>query len=79
VGDTLYAEYKYDSNKDGSPRSNHLACQRLMLHAHTLTLSLPDQESERFIAPLPAEFERASERLEGSGDSEEDSSIEPKV
>jgi len=64
VGDTLYAEYKYEVNKDGTPRSNHLGCDRLMLHAHCLQLTLPDGTDERFIAPLPPEFERAAERIE---------------
>lgn len=57
VGDTLYAEYKTD-------RSNHLDCDRLMLHAHTLEIDLPDGNRERYIAPLPNQFELAAERLE---------------
>ena len=59
VGDTLYAEYKTE-------RSNHLACDRLMLHAHTLEIALPDGTDERFIAPLPLAFEAAAERIEES-------------
>ncbi len=57
VGDTLYAEYKQD-------RSNHLDCKRLMLHAHTLEISLSDGTEERFIAPLPQSFEDAADRIE---------------
>jgi len=57
VGDTLYAEYKTD-------RSNHLDCDRLMLHAHKLELTLPDGTDGRFLAPLPEQFERAAERIE---------------
>lgn len=57
VGDTLYAEYKTD-------RSNHLDCDRLMLHAHLLEITLPDGELGRFIAPLPQAFEEAAERIE---------------
>ena len=58
VGDTLYAEHLTD-------RSNHLACDRLMLHAHTIELTLPNGTTERFIAPLPQIFEEAAERIEG--------------
>lgn len=57
VGDTLYAEYKTD-------RSNHLGCDRLMLHAHVLEIELPEVGTQRFMAPLPVSFERAAERLE---------------
>jgi len=57
VGDTLYAEYKAD-------RSNHLACDRLMLHAHKLEIKLPNGEEGRFIAPMPQSFEAAAERIE---------------
>jgi len=66
VGDELYADYKYKIDADGSMRSNHLACERLMLHAHSLELTLPTGESKRIIAPLPLEFELAAERLEGT-------------
>lgn len=57
VGDTLYAEYKKEV-------SNHLGCERLMLHAHQLHLTLPDGTDERFIAPLPQLFEEAAEKIE---------------
>jgi 23S rRNA pseudouridine1911/1915/1917 synthase len=67
VGDTLYAEYKYKQTSTAEPRSNHLGCDRLMLHAHALTVLLPSaSEPERFIAPLPHEFERAAERIENT-------------
>jgi 23S rRNA pseudouridine1911/1915/1917 synthase len=56
VGDTLYAEYKKD-------KSNHLAMKRLALHAHILELTLPSGTRERFIAPVPQEFEEAAERI----------------
>jgi 23S rRNA pseudouridine1911/1915/1917 synthase len=56
VGDTLYAEYKKD-------RSNHLAMDRMALHAHILELVLPGGTKERFIAPMPKEFDDAAERI----------------
>lgn len=57
VGDTLYAEYKTD-------RSNHLCCDRLMLHAHSIEIILPSGDLGRYIAPLPHCFEEAAERIE---------------
>lgn len=58
VGDTLYAESKFTS-------SNNLGLERLALHAHVLELVLPSgTDSERFIAPVPHEFELAAERVE---------------
>jgi 23S rRNA pseudouridine1911/1915/1917 synthase len=56
VGDQLYGEYKM---KD----SNNLELKRLALHAHVLELVLPHGQTERFIAPVPAEFEQAAERI----------------
>jgi len=56
VGDTLYAEYKKEV-------SNHLAMDRMALHAHILELTLPSGIKERFIAPVPQEFEDAAERI----------------
>lgn len=56
VGDSLYADYKMD-------KSNNLELSRLALHAHILELILPHGQTERFIAPLPAEFEQAAERI----------------
>lgn len=58
VGDPIYAAHLQD-------RSNHLGMNRLALHAHALEFELPGGETERFIAPVPADFERAAERLEG--------------
>ena len=57
VGDTLYADYKTD-------RSNHLDCNRLMLHAHILEIELLGGNVERFIAPVPQSFEDAADRIE---------------
>lgn len=42
VGDVLYNGEKYD---------------RLLLHAHKLTIKIPGGESRTFIAPLPPEFQ----------------------
>lgn len=43
--------------------SNNLGLNRLALHAHVLELVLPHGQTERFIAPLPVEFEHAAERI----------------
>lgn len=56
VGDTLYGE-PYLS------KSNNLGLGRLALHAHLLELTVPGDERERFIAPLPLAFEQAAERI----------------
>lgn len=56
VGDTLYGDKKVSV-------SNNLELNRLALHAHVLEIKLPSGESERFIAPLPLEFELAAERI----------------
>lgn len=56
VGDMLYA-------KAEMTRSSNLEFNRLALHAHILELTLPDGEQQRFIAPLPALFEEAAERI----------------
>ena len=56
VGDVLYADKKL-------PISNNLGLERLALHAHILELDLPGGERERFIAPIPAVFEQAAERI----------------
>lgn len=56
VGDALYAATKVTS-------SNNLGLHRLALHAHVLELTLPDGAQERFIAPVPAIFEQAAERI----------------
>lgn len=55
VGDQLYAIHIKDSN--------HLALNRLALHAHILELELPNGNRERLLAPLPQEFEDAAERI----------------
>ena len=56
VGDALYGEKKIKE-------SNNLEMTRLALHAHVLELVLPHGQTERFIAPLPVEFEQAAERI----------------
>lgn len=56
VGDALYAEYKMKN-------SSNLELQRLALHAHILELELPNGTTERFIAPVPQDFELAAERI----------------
>ena len=44
-------------------QSNNLGLTRLALHAHILEIVLPNGQLERFIAPVPHEFELAAERL----------------
>lgn len=56
VGDPLYADKKIVV-------SNNLELKRLALHAHILELTLPNGSKERFIAPLPLEFEAAAELI----------------
>lgn len=56
VGDALYAD-TYMS------KSNNLGLTRLALHAHVLELDVPEGGRERFIAPVPQEFEEAAERI----------------
>lgn len=56
VNDMLYAENKID-------KSNNLELKRLALHAHILEIVLPNGETERFIAPVPQDFEEAAERI----------------
>jgi 23S rRNA pseudouridine1911/1915/1917 synthase len=63
VGDTLYADYKIKT-------SNNLGFTRLALHAHILEWSLPGGAKERFIAPLPAQFEVAADYLEQAVETE---------
>lgn len=56
VGDSLYGEHKMRG-------SSNLGLQRLSLHAHILELVLPNGSKERFIAPLPQDFEDAADRI----------------
>lgn len=56
VQDLLYSGKKREA-------SNNLGLERLALHAHVLEITLPDGRGERFIAPVPAEFELAAERI----------------
>jgi 23S rRNA pseudouridine1911/1915/1917 synthase len=44
-------------------QSNNLGLNRLALHAHILEIVLPSGQKERFIAPVPHEFELAAERI----------------
>ncbi len=50
--DDLYASKNF-LNKDS------LGLKRLALHAHSLTIELPNNEEKTFTAPLPKELERA--------------------
>jgi 23S rRNA pseudouridine1911/1915/1917 synthase len=56
VGDGLYAEHKLN-------KSNNLQLNRMALHAYVLELDLPNGSRERFIAPVPLDFEKAVERI----------------
>jgi len=56
VQDGLYAAHLIED-------SNNLGLERLALHAHRLEITLPNGEQERFIAPVPLEFDIAAERL----------------
>ncbi len=56
VQDQLYAAHLV-------PDSNNLGLERFALHAHQLELTLPNGERERFMAPVPLEFDTAAERL----------------
>ena len=60
VQDTLYAEKL-------SIEAPTLGFTRLALHAHELSISLPEVTVEKFIAPLPMEFEVAAEAIAGQG------------
>lgn len=56
VGDSLYGEKKMST-------STNLELSRMALHAHVLGITLPNGSEERFIAPVPQEFEEAAERI----------------
>lgn len=56
VGDKLYAAHKIDT-------SSNLGLNRLALHAHILEMTLPNGSFERFVAPVPQEFEEAAEKI----------------
>lgn len=45
-------------------QSNNLGLERLALHAHILEIEMQNGQKERFIAPVPHEFDLAAERLE---------------
>jgi 23S rRNA pseudouridine1911/1915/1917 synthase len=59
VGDELYAGAKRE-------QSNNLGLERLALHAHTLALTLPNGEEQRFVAPVPPRLEQAVDELHES-------------
>jgi 23S rRNA pseudouridine1911/1915/1917 synthase len=56
IGDEVYAEKE-------RAESNNLGLTRLALHAHVLEIDVPGAARERFIAPVPQEFEEAAERI----------------
>ncbi len=56
VGDLMYAGARVE-------QSNNLGLNRLALHAHQLELILPDGQDQRFIAPVPPDFEQAADHL----------------
>lgn len=56
VGDATYGGLKVE-------QSNNLGLSRLALHAHVLEIAIPKGDTERFIAPLPIEFEHAAEKI----------------
>lgn len=56
ICDPLYAGKKVES-------SNNLGLKRLALHAHALELTLPDESTERFVAPLPQEMIEAADLI----------------
>ncbi len=56
VQDPLYAAKK-------PALSNNLGLSHLALHAHVLQLTLPNGQHERFVAPIPMDFEQAAERI----------------
>ena len=56
VGDSFYAKHEVEG-------SNNLGFNRLALHAHVLELEVRPSEVERFIAPLPQQFEEAAEHI----------------
>lgn len=56
VCDELYAGVRPE-------KSNNLGLSRLALHAHILTITLPNSETHTFIAPLPQEFSEASAHI----------------
>lgn len=56
VQDVLYAAHKFET-------ANNLGLTRLALHAHILEITTPNGQRERFIAPVPHEFEFAAERI----------------
>jgi 23S rRNA pseudouridine1911/1915/1917 synthase len=61
VNDVLYAPHVIGT-------SNNLRLSRMALHAHVLELTLPNGQNERFIAPVPQEFEEAAERITTEGE-----------
>jgi 23S rRNA pseudouridine1911/1915/1917 synthase len=60
VGDELYSKFEM-------AKSNNLGFTRLALHAHILEVQLQNGENQRFMAPVPAFFEEAAERIADEG------------
>jgi len=56
IMDALYAEHRLSESKN-------LGFDRLALHAHMLELVLPNQQLERFMAPLPQSFVEAADHI----------------
>lgn len=56
VGDELYAP-------NYCTKSNNLGFQRLALHAHMLEITLPNLQTERFVASLPSSFAQAADYI----------------
>lgn len=56
VGDKLYADRKMKE-------SSNLGLDRMALHAYILEITLPSGEEEKFMAPIPQEFEAAAEKI----------------
>jgi len=56
VGDSLYAEKNLE-------KSNNLEFKRLALHAYRLELEIFSGQFEKFVAPLPQEFELSAENI----------------
>ena len=56
VGDKLYAVRNMKE-------SSNLGLDRMALHAYILEITLPSGEEEKFMAPIPQEFEAAAEKI----------------
>ncbi len=63
IGDPLYAGKKLET-------SNNLGLKRMALHAYALTITVPNGEEQRFMAPLPQSFIEAEDKLCGPAEGE---------